>query len=269
MKEISVPESKEIMKNVLCDVAKFCDKNNIVYYLAYGTLIGAIRHNGFIPWDDDIDIMMPRPDYERFVDLYHKEGRYGISSPLVDKGCFLFYSKVYDQCTVKYEKRIDYNRFPPIGIDIDVFPLDGMPSDIALGVRESKKNSFLCELLYRSIIGHSKPNTVKGKLSTIILNPICRAFGKDFFIKKILKNAKKHQWDESEYVHVVFPENNSSNERYNKQLFENRIRVLFEGEEFWAPEGYDTILKNFYGDYMQLPPEEKRITHHSNKVFWK
>ena len=102
MQEISREDSKQLMLKILRDVADFCDNNNLVYYLAYGTLIGAIRHKGFIPWDDDIDIMMPRPDYEEFVRLYHKKGRYGISSPLVDDGCFLVYSKVYDQRTIKY-----------------------------------------------------------------------------------------------------------------------------------------------------------------------
>ncbi len=271
MKEISVPESKEIMLNVLGDVADFCDKHNIVYYLAYGTLIGAIRHKGFIPWDDDIDIMMPRPDYERFVELYHKKGNLGISSPLVDKECVFIYTKVYDPRTVKYEEGINYDMFSPIGIDIDVFPLDGMPSDSesARYKKDACRNSVMCNLLERAISRPSKPGTIKGKISTALVNPVCRLLGKEFFMKRILRFAKKYSWDDSSLVHVVFPNEDSMNERYDKSLFLEREIVVFEGHEFWAPAGFDSILRMYYGDYMQLPPEEKRVTHHGNKIYWK
>ena len=93
--------------------------------------------------------------------------------------------------------------------------------------------------------------------------------GKDFFIKRIIRLAKKYSWEQSDYVHVVFLLVYSMNERYKKEHFLKRIKVDFEDKTFWIPEGYDAILREYYGDYMQLPPEEKRVTHHANKIFWK
>lgn len=264
-------EAKQIMLEILKEVASFCDKNGLLYYLAYGTLIGAIRHNGFIPWDDDIDIMMPRPDYEKFVELYHKNGKYSISSPLVDKGCFLIYSKVYDERTVKYEEGIDYNRFPALGIDIDVFPLDGIPcgAHFSQYIKDRDRFMKLGKLILRVITPRRSYPTLRSKLSSFILNPICKLIGKDFFIRKAIQLMSQYKYEESDYVHVAFHHKSSLNERYDKKDFSDRVKVTFEKELFWAPKGYDSVLKSFYGDYMQLPPISERQTHHRNNVYWR
>ena len=272
MLEITLQESKDIMMQILKDIALFCDENNLCYYLTYGTLIGAIRHKGFIPWDDDIDIAMPRPDYERFVKLYHQKGRYGISSPLIDKGCFYLYSKVYDKRTVKIEERIDYKRFEPLGIDVDVFPLDGIPDE-----KYKKQYLFWSEIRYWLGIQFSRSicpfpqhfRTLKGKLIGPIVFGICRMLGQEFFASCYIKIAKLYNYEDSEYIHVAFPSRGSFRTRHAKSIFSKRIKVLFENEEFWVPIGYDEYLSNLYGNYMQLPPIEKRKTHHSYKVYWK
>ena len=125
LRKIGSDDIKRISLDILIDVASFCERNNIRYYLACGTLLGAVRHKGFIPWDDDVDIMMPRPDFIRFMDLYESdrfkgywpsEGRY-------------YYGKVYDPKTIKYEKGYDYKKYQPLGVDVDIFPLDGMVND--------------------------------------------------------------------------------------------------------------------------------------------
>ncbi len=262
-------ESKKIMLDILDDVASFCDNNNIIYYLAYGTLIGAVRHKGFIPWDDDIDIMMPRPDYEKFVLLYHEKGKYAISTPLIDNGCFLVYSKVYDKRTAKYENGVDYNRYPVLGIDIDVFPLDGLPNNIGTRRIHKKLLSKIGALIIRTIAPVIKHNTFRGKIAGNLLYPLCRSFGKDFFINMFIRFAKKYKYEDSDLVHVAFPLAVSKHESYSKSSFSQRTQVPFENCMFWAPEGYHEILTSYYGDYMVLPPKEKRCSHHVNKAYWK
>ncbi len=271
MKDISLTESKKIMLDILKEVASFCDENNIVYFLAYGTLLGAVRHKGYIPWDDDIDIMMPRPDYERFVELYHQKGKYAISSPLVDKGCFYVYSKVYDERTIKFESGIDYSRYPAIGIDIDVFPLDGILED-----KKLKHYLLYSIVLYR--IGRLIARTIapkhifpsiKNRIADLTINPFCRIIGKDFFIKYYIKVATYYTYESSDNIYVAFPSLESIQTKYAKHLFASRIKIPFEDGEFWAPKGYDEYLRGSYGDYMQLPPVEKQKTHHKNIIFWR
>ena len=126
MKEISFEESKKLELDILLAVADFCNKNNLTYFLAYGTLIGAIRHKGFIPWDDDIDIQMPREDYNKFIETFSHE-RYKTIAPgtPLSKHSFV---KVIDTETVKIEAHKKYKK-GFLGVDIDIFPLDGTPSD--------------------------------------------------------------------------------------------------------------------------------------------
>ena len=120
-KYINVEELKHIQLDMLSDIAEFCEQNNIKYFLAYGTLIGAIRHKGYIPWDDDIDICMPRPDYDKFLSLYNKkDSAYKAVAFELDENYKLPFAKVNDTRTVMWETMYDQDVF---GVYIDVFPL--------------------------------------------------------------------------------------------------------------------------------------------------
>ena len=144
LKKLSKEECKKISLNILLDVTKFCDEHDITYFLACGTLLGAIRHKGFIPWDDDVDIMMPRPDYNIFIDTYTSD-TYKVLKPCEG---LLYYAKVYDTNTIKYEKGTDYKKNKPYGVDIDVFPLDGIVNDSKIIEKLYRKECFL-EMLLR------------------------------------------------------------------------------------------------------------------------
>ena len=129
-KSVPVEEQKKIALDILLDIAEFCDEHGLRYFLAYGTLIGAVRHMGYIPWDDDIDIQMPREDYNKLVEIYNeqkKNERYELIDPYSKKSRHTFVN-VVDTRTVKLEPNVEY-KFGYFGIDIDIFPLDGMPSD--------------------------------------------------------------------------------------------------------------------------------------------
>lgn len=263
-KVVSVLESRHIMMEILKNVADFCDKNGIRYTLSYGTLIGAIRHQGFIPWDDDIDIDMPRPDYEKFIKSYPQTGPYKISA-FGDKNSFLLYAKVYDSRTIKKEQGIDYVKYCPLGIDIDVFPIDGQPNDIKKFKRQNDRMRFLGHLMTI----YTRPASNRKLLSNIA----------DFFVKMIpyrffsviaKKISQEYSFGETDYVGYIshFNEDRYRN-RHKLEIFKDRIQVKFEDSYFWAPIGYQEYLTNLYGDYMQLPPVEKRVTHHCNSAYWK
>ena len=267
LKNISREESKKIMMDILKDISNFCDENSIRYYLAAGTLIGAIRHKGFIPWDDDIDIEIPRADYNRFIKLYREKGKYTICIPF-EKNSIYLYAKVYDNKTVKYESGIDYTHFEPLGVDIDIFPIDGQPDEKHYNsfVRDVKIRRFLHLMFYNSI------SSLKNKISfkSRILRVICHIISKNVFCYLYLKSATKYSFENSTIAGFITPyKGYDLKHRHRKEVYQDRVKVQFEDGLFWAPIGYDEYLRDVYGNYMQLPPIEQQQTHHTNNVFWK
>lgn len=265
MREISFEETKKIELDILVDVAKFCDEHGLRYYLAYGTLIGAIRHKGFIPWDDDIDITMPRADYNEFLRTYNAEGKvYRVTNPR-DKNSRHTFAKVTDTRTVKIEPMVDYAE--PLGIDVDIFPLDGMPDD------EVVYEKWYAELydLYEKFTVKCLKGSYYPRFTTRL-----KLKAKQLFYpsrKRIMDKAQalheKYPYETSEYVGSMECQWNWKGNRNKKELYADAVEVDFEGLKFKAPVGYDAVLRGIYGDYMELPPEEKRVTHHTNKMYWK
>lgn len=282
MKRISVVELKQLELLILKDVSDFCDSHDIRFYLAYGTMLGAIRHHGFIPWDDDIDIMMPRNDYERFISIYNKpNSRYVVRS--IDNSDNYYYTmaKVYDKKTYL----IDCTRVKQStdsGVFIDIFPIDGIPNEI-------KKQNIIFkrqQLLNLLVHGSSMKYTVSrryidytGKyrrfLSIIrtILKfgaiTIMRPLPTRKFIKMINKNASIYDFENSDLVSVLVDCTQfNRKEKLLKEKILPRKKYFFEGYEFWGPEDYDYYLTNMYDDYMKMPPKENRKPHHYFEAYW-
>lgn len=252
------------LQNRLLDIFKWfhelCDRENLVYYAQGGTVLGAVRHNGFIPWDDDIDVGMPRMDYEKFIGLAEKinnESRYYIEFPN-DKIDFVYpYCKIYDTKTTLIENTKYRTKR---GIFIDVFPIDGIGNSMKESVRNFRKIDRKKNLLCSRICTIRKGRELYKNLSIMafgmvpFLNPLK-------IIKDIEKSSKRYDYDKCKYVANLCGAWHEK-EIMEKQWVSKPILCKFENTSMYIPQNYDKYLSRLYGSYMQLPPVEKRKTHH-------
>lgn len=263
MKRINRDELKQIQLQILDAVTAFCEENNISYWLDCGTMLGAIRHKGYIPWDDDIDIGMLRPDYERFSALFNQENntRFRFSSIDSDENFLYPNGKVLDTETVLYEPD---RKGIKLSVNVDIFVYDNAPdSDAAVEKQYNKRDRY--RLLHQLRIMKNKPHGNFVRRWTVYgARFLLKIFPKNYFMKKISKNAKKYNNIVTERVG-----NFTSFARMtcDKSVFSSFVYAEFEGRRYRIPQGYDAWLKAFYGDYMQLPPEEKRVSHHSFEAY--
>lgn len=267
MKELTSEELKQVQIGILKYVHDFCEKIGIKYFICSGTLIGAIRHNGFIPWDDDIDIMMPRDDYERFIELFSKEtGKYKVWSHKLQHNYPHSYVKVTDETTVKYENALNAIE---LGVDIDVFPLDDIPNDDKLAEAFIKECKHYYNLMIIKKVRLRKDRSFVKNFILILgrLGLMLYPFHK--MLTDIDKHAQKYKCcggsRSADAVYCMA----GMKEVHRKEWFDEIIGVPFENEVFNAPRGYDLMLKARYGDYMKLPPADKQITHHGFIAYWK
>lgn len=259
MKRLNLKEIKHIEFEILREFYNYCKFNDLRFYLAGGSLLGAIRHKGFIPWDDDIDVCMPRSDYNYFVNNFNgwNKNLEVRSNTLRNLGAP--FSKVIDIRT-----KID-SRFTEDEIDknlwIDVFPVDGLPENMADVNKIYRKCGFYRTilLLCGSKLGEGK-STFR-KYSKYILKPLSNLYGTQRCIHRIESIAAQHPYDKSDYVGIVTWGLYGTGERMLKTEFEKAVEVEFEGHKFPAFSCWDSYLRGLYGDYMQLPPIEKRKTH--------
>ena len=260
-RELTDQEVKKIQLGILDTVHDFCTKSGkINYFLAYGTLIGAIRHKGYIPWDDDIDIGMLRKDYELFKATFNQSNsRFYFSDVTIDPKHDRPFARIYDRNYVIYQNdrivRQDDKASHPF---IDLFCFDNASDN-----EDELKQQFywrdglrqFCRLKY----GYQKlahPNILqKIKFALVRMLPV------RFYLKKMFSKAQiyanvdtKRVGDFLGYYIYTAP----------KTVFDSYIDVEFEGKQYKAPAGYDELLTLTYGDYMTPPPPEKRKPHHSH-----
>lgn len=265
MKEIEKEAYKRIPFEILVCFADFCENNNIRYSLAYGTLLGAIRHKGFIPWDDDIDVIMPRADYERFKALYHSE-RYPFSDMTINKHHPTAMAKVYDSRTFFDSNGVRRS----YGLFIDVFVVDNFPTDVKKRLRWQKWTRFLIFLnavKNSDLIGmlHTRKSFLgKARILLYKLLPLPRLF----IQKRISILSQKYNTFPTGLVGITMSRDNPF-DTYPADMFEEYVDVEFEGRTFRAIRQYDKWLKICYGDYMQLPSAEKRAGKHRITAYYK
>lgn len=261
MREINADELKKIQLEILDTVNNFCTEKNIKFWLDSGTLLGAIRHKGYIPWDDDVDIGMLREDFERFISLFNKMGgKYKVICNELDRECIYPYAKILDTDTVLYEP--DIKNGVKLSVNIDLFVYDVTP-----GGDETKKQydcrdkySFLNDVQYNRYPSKTwYKKVLKGALCIAL-----RLFPRGFFSSRMVKNSKRYAESTAMYVGNFTAETRMLCE---KKVFDSFVMKEFEGKEYPVPAGYDAWLTAFYGDYMKLPPVEKRVSHHTFKAY--
>lgn len=260
MRSISLDEIRSLQLDALLHVDRFCREKGLRYSLAYGSLIGAVRHGGFIPWDDDIDIMMPRPDYERFLKEF---GGYvshlRIQNYHTDNVTAITWTKICDTRTVVYALNMQTHVF------IDVFPIDGAPDD-------AKKKQYVNEVLKR------REYVVKKRKSYKYGSNKVKAYVK-YMLKSIIY-PRSRDWAIRRYeeYYSSFPFETSPNAgwvEYDDQkdimptdIFKNYTTMSFEGHEFMCIVDYDKFLSSIYGDYMTFPPKEQQVRGHEDAAYW-
>lgn len=271
MKKMTLQELQKFSLDILKDVHSFCMQNGIKYSLAYGTLIGAIRHKGFIPWDDDIDIIMPRDDFERFCETYNS-ARFHIISPK-DNECWIAFARVCDLDKTYAESICNWCK-RDTGVWIDIFPADGV-SDNSDKFKESilfGRKLWIKQLYCRyakhafdtslSLIYNFKLLAVK----IITLNGIRLRR----HIKRLTNNARQYKFGNTKHWSQIVCLDVVEKKYQDTHDFDKTVEVDFENEKFCALEGYDNFLRNIYGNYMKLPPVEDQIPKQDDVIFyWK
>ena len=261
-KENDIRSLQLVQLYILKKVAEVCDKHNIVYYLHYGTLLGAVRHKGFIPWDDDIDIAMKRDDYNRFLKVAQAEmgDEFFIQHYTTDKN----YSRYIIKVRLNGTRHIEYSVEDISmnhGVYIDIFPLDKVPSEKGVGVVSRKMMLKNLHIIIATKKGSKERTSQLKVIARFLFNPILKVMGDGLFYWMIEKTynatpeANKDIW-----ASFASPYKIKKDIIAGKDLGEGEF-VEFEGEKFRIPSNSDKILSTIYGDYMTLPPHENRVVH--------
>lgn len=265
MKKISLIEKKKLMLSMLEELDEFCQKNNINYFLTGGTLLGAIRHNGYIPWDDDIDIALLREDYERLLsEFVSKTGYVEIINHRNKKNYIWPFAKMIHKKTLLIDNALHKSA---IGVYIDIFPLDYIDASYENAKKQVKRAGRWRRLL---AIKHLEVSNKRAYIKNIVI-VFARIFNiipDRVLIEKIEKISRKYEnKSESEFV-CNFMGAYDVREIVERKDFDSAIKHVFEDKMFKIPIGYDDVLSRTYGDYMTLPPMEKRVGHHDTKEYW-
>lgn len=269
---IDIQEFMSVAYGILEYFKYVCEKYGIFYSLSFGTVLGAVRHNGFIPWDDDIDVCVMRSDYNKLIDSFQKENndRYKIVCTEVDPSYSLPLMKVIDTKTILYQggRRNNYQ----LGIWIDVFVLDNVPDD------EKERNKYLRKLVnYQKLwtLLEYQPSRKKMKIRSYPkeayrrLKAFVYHYDSRKWARKLEQLAKKYQGVQTKEVGVLSFSFDRNKTIFSRDIIIDTIYHQFENDVFPIPKDYDTYLKKLYGKYMELPPLEKRVSHHHYKVEFK
>lgn len=265
MREVTFEESRKILLSIMDDIDSFCRKNGIQYSITSGTLIGAIRHKGFIPWDDDLDIMMERKEYDKFVSTY-KSDKYQLLSVNTNSDWADLYFRVVDnRTTIKWKNCSGYFH----GLWVACLPFDHIPSDYKQLKRLKKKADFYFKFYWKI----KKTTWVEG--GGLIINLIKFVLRGIFKILPATMVGVKMENVIRKYSKLPSTEWGSVSWWWNRILkfpantFDGYCDVEFEGRQYMAIKNHDSYLRQVYGNYMQLPPEKDRVPQHGYIAYWK
>lgn len=254
LREMDRGEIRGVQLEILEHVKTVCKENNIMYYLGAGSCLGAVRHKGYIPWDDDIDINLPYPDYIRLLEALKEEERYKtISLYDYENELPYFFTRIEDTKTVM--KNWEYPFLITSGVTIDVFPIFGLPDRqrdvMSFYDRIRKLNAQLIE----SYIINCNPDEKELQHREELVREICNMMG-------------KYDYDESENIGYVLSKN-GERDIMKRRIYHEAVEMDFEGHKFNVMSGYDEYLTALYGEYMKMPSDKEQRTTHSFRAFFK
>lgn len=260
MKKItSIKEMQMLELDILLMFHQYCEEHDLQYSLYGGTLIGAARHSGFIPWDDDIDLCMERPQYQKLIETvakYPLPSKYRLFS-VNDAGYTKPFIKIINRETRLKQKENDVCS----GVWIDIFPIDGTPQSELSCLILNKRIVFLQYLLITSASSPLNAGSLKSKIGKILLFPIARILGSARICRRIDRIAKKHPFEESKFVGNLVWNRVGLRTRQNRNLFDGYGEIEFEGHKVSVQNHWEAVLFHLYGNYRLLPPEEERKPH--------
>lgn len=255
--------------DILKAFMKICKDNGLTYYCCAGTAIGAVRHHGIIPWDDDIDVIMPRPDYDRLLDIAKTAdfGKYEIITPYDDETYPLYFSKLSNRNTTLIEDR----QIPcVIGLYVDIFPLDATDDDVAKAKRLKDRYTKIINRLnavsthntFGEYLSLLKKKEEWGRFAIKTLAFFCRSAMRRHLIRQMDRLSHLYDYDKAKNVQV-YTGSYGHREVFPKSWLGKGKEFPFEDTTVLLPECYDEYLRHFFNDYMQFPPVEQRIEKHN------
>lgn len=264
MQELDLKGMQQIEMTLMRELDEICRKNDIKYSIMYGSLIGAVRHKGFIPWDDDIDVVLLRKDYEKLISILEKncpEDRFiqNISTDSHFEFGISRYCMKNTYCFAPERKKLKSKKY----IYIDIFPLDNLPDDDKLAMKQIAKMKKIKESIYYKMHYCYPHRTIFGHIKTFFQRVIRKIIPLKRMTNKLTSTAMKYNDVPSKRVINFFGIYSHEKETFNREWFENLEDFEYENEKFQGTKNYDDILTQLYGDYMTPPPVTKQVKRHN------
>ncbi|WMJ22937.1 LicD family protein [Paludicola sp. MB14-C6] len=271
---VDLKEFHDVLLEILIEFDRICRKYDIKYSLAWGTLLGAVRHQGFIPWDDDVDIIMPRKDYEKFLKLSSQElnNNYFLQSINTETAYQYNITRIRKNNTAMIYSNWKNAGFHQ-GIYMDISPIDHIPDDEKLFAKQKRKIIFLTPIRAarnKDVFFNCGLNL--NKFVKSILYVVLNCFPRKYCQRKEYEAITKYNDSRTKRVGLISEGgvllNTPADLRpFDSKVLDEFVDIEFEGRQFLATKYYDEMLKFWYGDYMQLPPKEQQVMFHQPEIF--
>lgn len=272
--QLSLQELRRLQFNGLLYLKNICEKNNIVYYIISGTLLGAVKYNGYIPWDDDIDIALKRSEYIRLIKVLEEDNNsdYEVLTMYNTKDYYYPYAKLVSKKTKLVDNAKEINK---LGVFVDIFPMDCFNEEVNSVFKRTRfirnltsKRMKIKNAIKKTKLLESKEHKVSylGFKNFIynVVDVLSRPLGYNFWVKRLDKELSKYK--DGKYIGILYIDNFAY---FDVTLFDNIAEYTFENNKFTSIKDYDLYLRKLYGDYRQDPPKSKQMSHHQIKAYWR